>query len=793
MLFTKFEFLFYFLPFVYFINEKFFRNSVFFLIAASLTFYSLWDIKFLPLLVVSVIGNYHLSRLLNKYKTKSLVFFIISLNLLPLIYYKYSRFFLSSMGVNLEPIEGYLPNILPLGISFYTFQQIAYIVDLYRGVASVHKLKNYFFFTTFFPHLISGPLLHHKTIIEQIDENKDRASLFHQGMLYLLLGLGKKILIADTLAGYIDPLYTKASTEVLTFWEAFISTFGYSFRLYFDFSGYSDIAVGLGLLFGYRLPINFNSPYKAKSIQDFWRRWHITLSSFLRDYVYISLGGNRKGFFRQNVNLFIVMFVGGLWHGANWTFVVWGATHGTLLIIENCSRRHFPNFSFGRLSPILTFLAVCFLWVVFRAESMSEALNVYKGFFTSPYVTYDYVFWMLILSTMLTLLPNSHFWTEYIYNKTRGFSVNIQKVGGRVPIYSLIGYVTVSAVILLFYTTEFDRNIYKKLNVVNPDYFGIANENGDYRSNLLTNHLLISDLPKIAFVGSSFVGSMGNFQFTHNNKKYISGTIGIGGNSLLNGLVAAAAILDDPQLEVLILGIHALNCGNINEHQKTFAGECCDKLLPYGINQPSKPLSAFHHKQLNFKELRKCIKYSKKDIYQFRGFLHKVKKYSFNKDPHSEFKALTLNTLQPGENSAIFFKAAYNPTTEIQNPTNGADKDFNWKNRNIFQSLEATGQVYSALKTLNSMCEKKGIRFILYDTPTVKHTEAPHIFPEGFYENYLSHVKTMSKEIGIEYYDFSDQFQWRGSTYYDFIHLTPHAREALHKDILETIFRETEN
>jgi D-alanyl-lipoteichoic acid acyltransferase DltB (MBOAT superfamily) len=282
--------------------------------------------------------------------------------------------------------------LLPLAISFFTFQQIAYLVDAYEGLTREYNFLHYCLFVTFFPQLIAGPIVHHREMLPQFASDtiyRFNQSTFTAGLTTFCLGLFKKVIIADGAATYATPVFDAAEAgEILTFFEAWTGAFGYTIQLYFDFSGYSDMAIGLGMMFGIRLPLNFFSPYKAVNIIDFWRRWHMTLSRFLRDYLYIPLGGSRRGKVRRYVNLMVTMLLGGLWHGAGWTFVAWGALHGFYLVVNHAW--HAVRRSLGHnlekttlagrtLSRIVTLTAVIFAWVLFRAESFGGAMSIISG------------------------------------------------------------------------------------------------------------------------------------------------------------------------------------------------------------------------------------------------------------------------------------------------------------------------------------------------------------------------------------------------------------------------------
>lgn len=391
MLFNSYEFIFIFFPvtlIVFFGLAKFrLKNAAkVWLTIASLAFYGYWSIAYLPLLLISVAGNYFFGQSIDgsspaSRRAKILLWLGICFNLGILGYYKYADFFVNSVS-NLLSVDWFIPEILlPLGISFYSFTQIAYLVDAYKGETKNCKYDflSYCLFVVFFPQLIAGPILRHDELIPELNKSKNfifSHENFAVGLTYFVIGLAKKVLIADTLSPWVKEVFDNAG--VVSFLEAWVGSLSYTFQLYFDFSGYCDMAIGLGLMLNIPLPINFNSPYKAISIVDFWRRWHITLSNFLRDYLYIPLGGNRLGQVRRYINLIVTMLLGGLWHGAGWTFVVWGGMHGTYLAINHGWRR------LGRKLPlplawIITFLAVTASWVIFRAHSLHEGMEILKA------------------------------------------------------------------------------------------------------------------------------------------------------------------------------------------------------------------------------------------------------------------------------------------------------------------------------------------------------------------------------------------------------------------------------
>ncbi len=388
MLFNSYGFLLVFLPLtwsIYFLLNKYtsFESGKFFLLLASVVFYSWWNPVYVFLLLFTILFNFIVGRQLSYNKTnftrKALLVFGVAINLSLLGYYKYCNFFIDNANALLHTGFGMQNIILPLGISFITFQTIAFLVDCYKGQTKEYNLVNYSLFVTFFPQLIAGPIVHHGEMLPQFAQKENKYINYEnllRGSLLVMLGLVKKVVIADTFAIWTNNGFDVATP--LNFAEAWITSLSYTFQLYYDFSGYCDMAVGLGLMFNIRIPFNFNSPYKATGIADFWRRWHITLSRFLRDYLYIPLGGNQHGFGRELSNLLIVFVLGGLWHGAAWTFVFWGLLHGMAIIVERLFRLtkiKLPVF----VSWLLTFGFVNAAWVFFRATSWADAMKVLKG------------------------------------------------------------------------------------------------------------------------------------------------------------------------------------------------------------------------------------------------------------------------------------------------------------------------------------------------------------------------------------------------------------------------------
>ncbi len=352
------------------------------LIAASLVYYGYWDVRFVPLLVGLALVNWLLARHFAAGGGRVWLDLGIVLNLAALGFFKYANFFLANLFALSDRAAPQLDIVLPLGISFFIFQKISYLVDLRRGDRHVYPLADYCLFVFFFPQLIAGPIVRHNEIIPQFDAPPRRAEMWEnlgRGAMLFVLGLTKKVAFADTLAPNVNLLFAKAAAgTVLNFAEGWAAAVSFALQIYFDFSGYSDMAIGLALMFGFRLPFNFDAPYRSASIREFWRRWHMTLSRFLRDYLYIPLGGNRLGGLRQAVNVILTMLLGGLWHGASWTFVAWGGLHGAALALNGAWARR--GLGFPRLAGwALTMLFVLVGWVLFRAADFATAAHILQS------------------------------------------------------------------------------------------------------------------------------------------------------------------------------------------------------------------------------------------------------------------------------------------------------------------------------------------------------------------------------------------------------------------------------
>lgn len=385
MVFSSMTFIWIFLPillFVYYISKEKYRNII--LLIFSLIFYSWGEPKYIILMLISILVNYIFGRILdkcNKKKNKTIVLiFSIIFNLGLLVYFKYFNF----IATNIDNIIGnnVIPNkniVLPIGISFYTFQIMSYIIDLYRGDIKVQKnLLNLALYISFFPQLIAGPIVKYKDIDEQLQERTVTIEKFSDGIKRFVYGLAKKVIFANTLAYIADTIFN-SNIELLNMPIAWLGAICYTLQIYFDFSGYSDMAIGLGKMFGFEFMENFNLPYISESITEFWRRWHISLSTWFKEYLYIPLGGNRKGKIRTYINLLIVFLATGIWHGASWNFVVWGLFNGFFLVIERIKLKELLDKNKLKfINHIYALLVIIFGWVLFRADTLKSALQYMK-------------------------------------------------------------------------------------------------------------------------------------------------------------------------------------------------------------------------------------------------------------------------------------------------------------------------------------------------------------------------------------------------------------------------------
>lgn len=395
MLFNSYVFILFFLPvtlLLYFGANRLGKSRLaqIFLILLSVYFYAYFHHNYLIIIIVSVLFNYGCSRMIIKKRQNGYVKWILLVGILAnicvIFYFKYFNFFLENINMLFDASFTTRKILMPLGISFFTFQQISYLVDSYKGETAGYDFVEYALFVVFFPQLIAGPIVLHQEMIPQFRDIKRKefnSDKMAKGLWWLAIGLAKKVLIADTLGKGVDWGY--ASLQLLGGFDTILLSVMYTLQIYFDFSGYCDMASGVACMFGFELPQNFNSPYKAASISDFWDRWHMSLSRFLQKYIYIPLGGNRKGMPRTLLNILIVFLVSGIWHGAAWTFVAWGLLHGLASVIHRLiapAWKKIPKV----LAQLITFLFVNFTWILFRAENFEQVKIVFANL-TKPFST----------------------------------------------------------------------------------------------------------------------------------------------------------------------------------------------------------------------------------------------------------------------------------------------------------------------------------------------------------------------------------------------------------------------
>lgn len=413
MLFNSYEFIFAFLPVTligYFGLNHFGQTviSKVWLVLCSLFFYGYFNFSYLWIIVTSIVVNYLISLYFEKSKTnkkqiRALLFAVgLTLNIGLLFFYKYLDFIFDCVGQLFKSDPIYMGLILPLGISFFTFQQVSYLIDSYRGKAKPYNILDYSLFVTFFPQLIAGPIVLHSEVIPQFENRKNlrfNVDNFAKGLYAFSLGLAKKVLVADNFGKIVSFGYSNISG--LSSFEAVLTILAYTFQIYFDFSGYCDMASGIAHMFNIELPINFNSPYKARNISDFWKRWHITLTRFLTNYIYFPLGGSRCSKARTYFNIMVVFLVSGVWHGAGFTFILWGAMHGVMMVLYRIFKKYVDKIPYV-ITWLLTFVFVNIAWVYFRAETIESAnsvlMHIFSGGFTLNFE---------ITETLLNIIPIS--------------------------------------------------------------------------------------------------------------------------------------------------------------------------------------------------------------------------------------------------------------------------------------------------------------------------------------------------------------------------------------------------
>lgn len=453
MLFSSLTFLFLFLPvllILYFvIPHKYMRIRNIILLIFSLIFYAWGEPKYIFLMMLTVFISYIFGLLINKSKKRlnKLICLVISIILITssLIYFKYTNFFIDNIN-NIFNLNINIKNIvLPIGISFYTFQILTYIIDLYRGKIKVQKnFFNLALYISFFPQLIAGPIVKYETIEDQLTNRKETLDKVISGLERFIIGLSKKVIIANNMAIIADAVYNNSILNNLSWIVLLLGVFAYTFQIYFDFSGYSDMAIGLGKIFGFEFLENFNYPYIAKNITDFWQRWHISLTTFFREYIYIPLGGNRVSKSRWILNMAIVWILTGFWHGAAWTFIIWGIYYLILLLLERTILKKVWDKCPRILGQIITFMLVSIGWIIFRANDLSSLSVIIKNIFTLHQGINLQAF-LSINSSVISALP--YFILAII------FSINIKEICDKkfknVRVYNFITKIIVLIILVI--------------------------------------------------------------------------------------------------------------------------------------------------------------------------------------------------------------------------------------------------------------------------------------------------------------------------------------------------------
>lgn len=791
LLFTSWEFVCLFLPLVLLIHRWLGtgRAAVGFLVLASFFWYSVWDWRFGPLILLSLTVNWWGARLLERTKQRWFYVALLLFNLTPLLYFKYTRFFFSVAGT--QPGDWirpeFIPHLLPLGISFFTFQKLAYVTDIYRGKPAEQSWLRFSFFVLFFPQLVAGPITHHSQILPQLrEEPKDREALFFAGCIYFLVGFVKKCFGADLIATEIDPYFVSGAVGYAD--QSILATLGYTLQLYFDFSGYSDMAVGLAALFGFRLPWNFNSPYKATSFSDFWQRWHITLSAFLREYLYIPLGGNRVAPWRRYFNLFATMVIGGFWHGAGWAFIVWGAGHGVLLCLQHLlgAKRwsRIPSF----VQRPLVFLSIALLWIPFRTENLSLTVEILHGFTRwRPLDWQPIYFYGLAGLAVVWFAPNSHAITSFCMPRLNAVAHYIWALGGRVGWYALAGLLLTSAAITCFYRDAPDVWLRRHLPMACESDF-VRNDAGDLRTNINRAAVLAAPGEKWVVAGPSFSTHLGLFNWQVGEKSVTIGTVGIGGQSFSHWVRIPLAVLHDPEVRRLYIA-----CSPISLFAPTplgddtpFATQGADALALIGIQSPSQPHSSLFGEQESYFQVAwhiATLQLRDPSYFQLQATALTVIERFRGRILAPEPVTLEETDFLAAERmiKALKRQAATSPKPP-RDLTNGANAKFHWESRGLLAALARNGSTDQALGRLITVAKQHGVQVFLYETPTLKNL--PAIYPDHYYTRYQEAMTELAKRHGVEYIDLSGLFPEDGNSMLDFCHTVLERRPLILKTLI---------
>jgi len=712
----------------------------------------------------------------------------------------------------MDPDSVVFTTVLPLGISFYTFQQIAYLIEIYKGYPPERNFLRYALFVAFFPQLIAGPIMRPQQFLPQLQKLHTTVQNFNIGIFYFVIGFLKKVGIADQIGPHVDAVYALSSDP--SFGQSMTAVLGYSLQIYFDFSGYCDMALGLGKFFGINIPINFNSPYQSRSLIGFWRTWHITLSDFFRDYVYIPLGGNRKGPVRKYFNMLTTMLLCGLWHGASWSFVLWGGLHGIFLTLNHGIRKLFtpkeeerqpPSPLFSSLGWILTFGFVTLTWVIFRAPDLNSAVKVYGGFLKQPEPGIS-LHWSLWVGLLILFTPNSHQWAARLTSKPILHFPHIFQLSRRMFAYVMIGCIPLGIFFHQFYENSLDKAFYRTAPIMRETQ-GIQNFAGDYRSSLFSNEIFHGHQKKILFIGSSFTRSIGVMEFQWNGQPYKSGTVGIGGNHLINGFRTALAVMDTPNLDTLVFGILPLNMRPLTTFNATIAWseQCTQSLERFGIhllrvsNRPFAQCGNIHTSPQDL--FRFILNPNDKHFYQIHNFLNLAyEKQAFVGPIEKKDEVISLNmSLEARINFFEDLKKKIETDslkrTQPPQPIVSKIDMRSLESHQALKRLERGESIYNAFRELKRLCDERGIRLVIYNSPTPSHQTETRIYQKGFLENYAKRIRVLTEELGIEYYNLLDFVPWSKTFMNDFVHPTAsstndkiNSRQLIHKNLIYSIF-----
>lgn len=797
-LFTSWEFVCLFLPFLLMVHRWLGagRAAIGLLVVASFVWYSVWDWRFGPLILLSLTVNWLGARLLERRKQGWLYAGLLLFNLLPLLYFKYMRFLFSAVGASADAWlpPSLLPHVLPLGISFFTFQVLAYVTDVYRGKSAENSWLHFAFFVMFFPQLVAGPIVHHSQILPQLrTEPDDRKGLFLTGCLYFVIGFVKKRYGADFIAMLIDPYFIPGGTEFAD--QSIVATIGYTLQLYFDFSGYSDMAVGLAALFGFRLPWNFNSPYQAASFSEFWQRWHITLSAFLRDYVYITLGGNRVAPWRKYFNLFATMVIGGFWHGAGWAFIAWGAGHGLLLCGQHLVGEQ-------RLAQVpawfrrpLVFACVAMLWIPFRAEDLHLTAEILRAFGHWRPVAWRPEFGHLVTGLLLVFFaPNSHAITAFCQCRLRGTAEYAWGLGGRLGWYALAGMLVSSAIVTAFYRYAPDAWLRRHLPLAREANL-VRNNAGDLRTNINRAAIFSAKGERWVIAGPSYAGALGYYTWPTKAGDITIGSTGIGGQSIASWIRIAVVAIHDPSVTRLYvacspIGLMTPKPLGANE---VFATEGADTLRLLGLESIGRTHSSMLGESVSFGNTVMDIatlKLGSDRYFQLQATTLSLAEIIRGKailPVPSQLKITDLAEAQK-DVAILWQRAAANPKPP-RDLNNGADSRFKWEQRGLIETVSENGGTDLLLGRLIQLAKQHGVKVILYESPTLKHH--PAIYPKGFFDRYQSAMRDLADRHGANYVDLSGLFPEDFNSMLDFCHVNTQLRPLILITLLSHTNHET--